>query len=248
MTGACFTDEQRETMYVDALNFYIKSILCDTRYKLVFAENSGWDIERIRRRLLPHNEEQIELLSLQPELFDISKGKGYNEMLILNYALEKSTILASAPGFFKVTGRYPIYNLQRFVDKASRDILQRGKEMYCDIKDHNLYKRLGLNWCSHSFDCRLFAVSADYYRNNLSQLYAECDDYNGQLLEAVLFNHVKTVEANRTLRFDREPQFGGLEGSDINAVSFSKRQDSLKGRFKRLVGNTIRIFMPWFKF
>ena len=50
------------------------------------------------------------------------------------------------------------------------------------------------------------------------------------------------------LRFGREPHFGGLEGSDIAALSFSKEQDSWKGKAKRLVGNAIRMFLPFFYF
>lgn len=34
----------------------------------------------------------------------------------------------------------------------------------------------------------------------------------------------------------------------IDAISFSKEQDSFKGKIKRFVGNLIRYTMPWFKF
>lgn len=49
-------------------------------------------------------------------------------------------------------------------------------------------------------------------------------------------------------RVIREPEFGGVEGSNVTAFSFSKNQNSMKGQLKRFVGNGIRIFMPWLKF
>lgn len=51
-----------------------------------------------------------------------------------------------------------------------------------------------------------------------------------------------------SLRFKREPHFGGIEGSDISTWTGTKEQDSLKGKFKRLVGNFFRKCMPWFWF
>lgn len=51
-----------------------------------------------------------------------------------------------------------------------------------------------------------------------------------------------------SLRFRREPHFGGLAGHIIDAASFSQKNDGLKSKAKRFVGNSIRIAMPWFKF
>ena len=46
-------------------------------------------------------------------------------------------------------------------------------------------------------------------------------------------------------RFSREPVFGGMEGSIVDAVSFSADQNSLKNKIKRLIGNGFRLFLPW---
>lgn len=193
MKGACFSDAEREQMYLGALSFYIAELLNkDKSQCIVFAENSDWDLSAMKKKLPPYNEEQIEFVSIPSEMFDISKGKGYNELLLINKALEKSELIKKSKAFFKVTGRYPIYNIRYFLDKAGAYLLEKHGNMYCDIKDHSLYDILRLGWCGHSFECRLFGVSTAYYKKNIAPLYICCDDYDGNLLEGVLFDFVKS--------------------------------------------------------
>ena len=249
MIGACFSDEEREMMYISALSFYIDQLLSkNEKYSIVFADNSGWDLSRIIARLPVFDKKRIEFISLPPDAFDISKGKGYNELLLINKAIEKSELIKNSGCFFKVTGRYPIYNIRHFIEKADKFINRQDGDLYADIKDHKLYDWLHLGWNGHSYDCRLFGVKVDYYNKHIAPLYVKCNDYNGNLLEGVLFDFVKHNKGKMSLRFDIEPHFGGVEGSNIAAVSFSKDQDSLKGTIKRCVGDSIRLFMPWFKF
>ncbi|MCM1522278.1 MAG: hypothetical protein NC039_06460 [Muribaculaceae bacterium] len=69
------------------------------------------------------------------------------------------------------------------------------------------------------------------------------------LLEHVMFRMVKRLDrGSASVRFDREPHLGGAAGHVISAMSFSRNHDDIKSRIMRLVGNTIRIFTPWFKF
>jgi len=250
MKGACFTDEEREMMYVDALTYYINNLLSkEPEQRIVFAENSGWDLTRIAARLPEYDKQRIEFVSLPVELFDVSRGKGYNEMLLINETVKRSQLVAESGGFFKVTGRYPVYNLDYFVSKASRRIYSKGYDMYCDIKDHKLYDWLRLGWNGHSFECRLFGLATDYWQKQFAEHYADCNDYEGRPMESVMFLNVKNGGGGKkSLRFRREPHFGGLEGSNIDAPIFTKEQDSMRGKFKRFVGNMIRTFLPWFWF
>lgn len=194
MKGACFSDTEREQMYLNALSFYITELLNKDRNQcIVFAENSDWDLSAMKKKLPPYNEEQIEFVSIPSEMFDISKGKGYNELLLINKTLEMSEQIKSNEAFFKVTGRYPIYNIRYFLNKASECLLEKHGNIYCDIKDHSLYDALHLGWCGHSFECRLFGVNTTYYKTNIAPLYVSCNDYDGKLLESVLFDFVKSV-------------------------------------------------------
>ena len=120
--------------------------------------------------------------------------------------------------------------------------------MYCDIKDHMLYDWFMPGWNVHSFECRLFGVKKNFYQIEIAPLYSSCNDYNGSFMEDVMFAFVKTCKGNIKLRFKREAHLGGVEGSDSTALSFSKNQDSWKGNMKRMIGNFIRIFLPFFYF
>lgn len=254
MQGACYTDSEREAQYIGALNFYISILLNrNPNQTIVFAENSDWDLGELKSKLthIGGVNNRIEFISIPRNLFDNTKGKGYNELLLMSYAVKESSFISSRGAFFKATGRYPILNIHRLLSDAGRAMSDGKCTLYCDIKDHNLYDWLRLGWCGHSFDCRVWAITVERFQREVAPLYSEVNDYgkNMRLLEEVLFDYVKqSSRDSMEVRFKREPVFGGFEGSVVDALSFSKNQQSVKSRFKRLVGNSIRIFTPWFYF
>ena len=86
MVGACFTDEEREKMYRESLMIYEKMLIGGGEtYKIVFVDNSGWDLSSIKSSVKENP--SIEFLSLDSEDFDVTKGKGYNELLLINKPL-----------------------------------------------------------------------------------------------------------------------------------------------------------------
>lgn len=251
MIGADFSDEERETMYVTTLQYYIEHVLKGhPERKIVFAENSGWDKDRILKRISGGG--VIEYISLNPGHFDISRGKGYNELILINEAIEKSKFISEAGAFIKVTGRYPIYNIAYFIDSASRFIYEKGGVFYGDMKDHRLYDWMRLGWCGHAGYAVLFASTIENYRKNIGSKYETLNDQEGSLLEGLLYDYMAPFRKSRSAgvlcRFKREPICGGLQGSNMAAASFSKSNDSLKSRIMRFVGNCIRTFTPWFWF
>ena len=250
MKGACFTDEERIQMYGEALKFYIKTFLVEPERKIVFVENSGYPLHKFLSSIgggyLVDNQ-QIEFLSLPFSEFDISKGKGYNEAVLISLANKQSKFISTTGNFFKVTGRYPIYNINFFYKSACK-AFSKGAELYCDIKDHKLYDLLQTGWNGHSFDCRIFASTVNFWDEVIKPDIHLLNDYEGLLLEDLMFKNCRNVNKSKSLRFKREPHFGGLEGSENSTISFSKNQDSLKAKFKRGLGNGIRILTPWFWF
>jgi hypothetical protein len=251
MKGACFTDEEREKMYLSTIHFYANKILINVNVwaKIVFVDNSGWDLTKMQKQL-PQYETSIEFIALNPNLFDISKGKGYNELLLINLAIKQSQFIRESQAFLKVTGRYPVYNILYFLDYFSKSFQFNSVDLYIDIKDHKLYDRLHLGWNGHSTDVRLFGASVSFYTANVADQYKSLNDYDGHLLEGLMYDIVKPLIGNSGIicRFKKEPYYGGMEGSNVNAISFSKNQDSFKGKFKRFIGNFIRRFLPFFWF
>lgn len=255
--GACFTDDERLNMYVETLNFYCCNDLFSKRYyrnvAIVFAENSGFDLEVFKSLIWNLNGIKIEYISVDPSIFDISRGKGYNELLLIGEAVKRSFYIKRSSGFFKVTGRYPVYNIGYFLGKATDMISAGGYSMYCDIKGHRLYDILRLGWEAHVADVRLFGVRTDFFSEKILCRNDELNDYTGGLFEKLVFdvvkNELKKPGGHKIVcRYNKEPRLGALEGSNVNAVSFSKNRDGAKGRLKRFGGNSVRLLFPWFWF
>ena len=259
MKDAYYAAEEREMMYIETLNYYIETVMSDPNQHIVFAENSGWNLEHLKAQLNHFDPERLTFISLDPDLFDISKGKGYNELLMMNLAIEESEIITRSGGFVKVTGRYPIYNLPYYIKEAS-DAFENGKVLYCDVKDHNIYDFLRLGWTGHSFYSVLYGVKNEYYFHNIGPKYKELNDYDNRLVEGMLYQLI--VDESKSgrnwwrgeigdriiARFKREPVCGGLQGSRMAAWSFSADQNNLKSKIKRGIGNGFRIILPWIWF
>lgn len=250
MSHARFSTKEREEMYLNTLQLYGRKLLDKGNYTLVFADNSGWDLGRLKAGLPEKYLHKIEFLSFDPADFDISRGKGYNEVLLMQAAIEQSVYIRRAQAFLKVTGRYPVHNIRYFLDYGSREIMEKGKELYIDIKDHNLYRKLGLNWCSRFADVRLFGVTSAFFLRYVATENHTLNDMEGKLLEGLMYNVIKPRMESRQLvyRFNREPRFGGREGTLIPAFSFDEDQRSFKSRLKRLTGNILRLVAPGFLF
>lgn len=247
MKGAMFSDDEREKMYAGALQFYCDSLLKQySDAKIVFVENSGWDLDKIKNKLSDGDNyvNRIEFISLDYNDFDISRGKGYNEVGIIDQAIEKSKYIKDSKAFFKVTGRYPIYNIEYLLKKASKRI-DEGYQLYGDVKDHKIFDWIGNGWCGHAFECRLFAITNQLWLNEVSPLKDWLDDEKGKLLEEVMFNALRNVDVKKSLRFKQEPHFGGIEGSDVNVSWQARDHSSLRAKIKRGIGNVNRIFLPW---
>lgn len=260
MKGACFSDKEREDMYIETLGVYCREILAkDPARKIVFADNSGWDLKRICESVPEQFRSRIEFISLDPCDYDNSKGKGYNESILMTQAISKSAAIGERGAFFKVTGRYPVYNLAHFLAVAENH-LGRGGRFYGDIKDHGLYdfifktllRKPERTWNGHAAYTVLFAATVDFYMNELWPLHVQCNDYEGRCIEDVWFGALGKYRGVKdcgiSLRFDREPVCGGLQGSSGDTISFSKDNASLKSRIMRFAGNFIRTVTPWFWF
>ena len=252
MVGADFSAEAREGMYLESLAYYILTILKDPTQKIVFVDNSGWNLTAFAEKLPPYNAGQIEFISLERDPFDMAKGKGYNEFLAMNLAVGRSRFIQEAGAFMKVTGRYPIYNIGYFLQKASRAIFEKGYVFYGDMKDHRLYDWLHLGWNGHAGYTVLYATTVENWLKELGPRYVEMNDYEGRLAEDVMYDYLKPFRgvphSGVSCRFGREPKCGGVQGSRQNALSFSKDNRSLKSRIMRFAGNVIRTCLPWFWF
>ncbi len=253
MKGADFSAESREGMYVETLRFYEREVLSADGSRIVFAENSGWDISRIAERSGLAGDGRVEFVSLDPDGFDTGRGKGWNEFRLITQAAERSAAIRDSGAFLKVTGRYPVYNIGHFISRMSEQVLDGGKVFCGDMKDHGLYELLHLGWPGRIATSVLFAASLDEWRNVIAKMGEKLDDEAGYWSEHLLYDYMKRKLASNPgsvcCRFDRELDCGGMQGtSRRGGMFFSKRNNSLRAKANRLLGNVIRRCFPWFWF
>ena len=257
MKGACFTSEEREQQYLEALHYYIENLLLtNSEQKIVFAENSGWDLVRLEKDVVskyPGVSDRIEWISVDPTQCDISRGKGYNELVMITDAVKRSKIIRVAGAFMKVTGRKVVFNMGHYLRQAETYIFEKHYLYYGDMRDHRFYDILfphnTKKWNGHVAEEVLFAAPVDYYLSNIGPTFKECNDSTDDLIENVWFRKLKPYRGKKdskmVLRLDEEPSLGGFQGSVSNAATFSQNNLSFKSQLKRKIRNFARTFTPW---
>lgn len=249
MKGAMFEVKDRERMYVDTLNYYIDLFSkLKEEISLVFAENSGWDELSVKKQLIKSEIVQVEYLNLGTEDFDQTKGKSYNEMLLIDKAVMRSESVRNAGCFFKVTGRFPILN----VDKLRREVGASGESFrfYADCKDHNVYEWLHLPINGHAGECRYWAASVEFYKQELMGRYNELNDYEGRNVEWFFLQLIRRVKHERGvhIRFRTQAHLTGVGGHSLGkglSFFYSTDNDSAIMKLKRGIRQLLRWLVPW---
>lgn len=97
---------QRLGDYLHAFRFWLGERLIR---KLIFVENSGFDLEVFKKEVSRNHRalnKEVELLSFKQAYFDRNLSKSYGEMPIMKYTLEYSMIAPQCAHVIKATGRY----------------------------------------------------------------------------------------------------------------------------------------------
>lgn len=250
MKGGKFTATEREKMYIDTLNYYIRLFTRkQIKATLVFVENSGWPQERVTKALDASSFVSVEYIALPPEHFVQERGKSYNEMLLMDEATLLSDNIRRAGRFFKVTGRYPILNLDRLMREA---VAYNGGDVryYADCKDHRVYEMLHLPINGHSGESRYFAVSMDFYDKHFRGRYQELDDFKGRNVEGFYLELIRKTKHERGVhgRYKTQARFSGKNGHNLgNGIAFfySTDNDSLALKSKVALRQLFRWILPW---
>lgn len=251
MKGAKFSAEEREGMYVDTLNYYISNLSKrDGFFTLVFAENSGWNKDSVIGKLKGSTNVKVEYEALQPELFDQTKGKSYNEMLILDLVSASNRSIREAGGFFKLTGRFPILNLYSLMREVEKHNSGGQMQLYQDCKDHNVYEWLHLPINGHAAECRYYAVSLEFYDRNIRKKYKILNDFEGRSVEWFFLQVIREHRHEHGVygRFRTQAHLTGAGGHSLGkGVSFfySTDNDSTVMKVKRGIRQLLRWVMPW---
>lgn len=226
---------QREGDYITALKYYLTEH--PQIRKIVFAENSGWPLDRLRQTADQHlNGQQLEFLSFSLNDFPRQLGKSYGEMLLLDHVFEESALVKSTTYVAKVTGRNRVLNLTRLIQSAPVPL-----DFYGDLRDHPLYELIGSDKCGRHGESRFFLLSRQFYNEHFRGKYRELDDSRQKVLETLIYNVVRTnLDGKRVIgRFKIEPEFRGIAGH------WGKDYGSPMERTKRRVRAFTRRAIPW---
>lgn len=190
----------REKDYIISMEKWIKK----TDYPLVFCENSGVSIDKIKETARGVKNREIEFLQFYGNDFPRTLGKGYGELEIIKYALLHSKLLNSCDYIIKVTGRLFIKNIQKIADS-----LQPNKDIYVmfSMQPHPF---------GNIADSRIFAFKSSFAYDYLFPLHGSIDDSRKYWFEHALWDAASLAVRKGFRRVDLPciPKYVGFSASD----------------------------------
>ncbi len=191
--------DTRENDYIKALSFYK-----EVGFPILFVDNSMYRSEKILSLMANYN--KFEYLTFQSKYSHL--GKGHGEMEIFDYALNNSELLKQTDLIFKISGRYIIRNISKFI-KELNDF------------DHQVY----INFTRRLIwgDTRLFIMKKQFY-NSYFKPTAEkfLDEPNDINIERVFARsvHLYMYEGGDMGFWPCYPFYDAHDGSHDHVISF----------------------------
>lgn len=212
MALTALTDvDERRRQYTEALRFYLDS----TELPVVFTENSGCDISTPFAKDIA--EGRLEMFTFAGNK-DKTKGKGYGEAEIIEYALAHSKAIAQCRHIIKITGRLTVRNIA--------DIIKQQQH------SHNDHVSCVFHTDFSFADSRIFVASPALLHDFLTRR-EQMNDGAGVYFEHILANTIKESDCS-FLPFSHYPLIEGCSGS--NGAKYSDQP------FSKARGLDYRIF------
>lgn len=186
----------RLQQYREALDWYLTHV----KNKIVFVENTGYDISPLYEGYIKSG--QLEVLSFQGNDFDKSKGKGYGEALMIEYALKYSNFLMDNTFIVKITGRLVIENFKELIH-----VMKSSECVYASL----VRGKYGMERKSYFFGAPKRFLS-DYFLKSKDKI----NDNAGVYFENHLFNKSLdwVKDGGKAKEFKRPILVNGISGSN----------------------------------
>jgi hypothetical protein len=219
----------RENDYLESVLFYLEAYPEITR--VVFIENSGWPLDRLREAADRGNvhQKKIEFIGLDINAKTGARGKGYGEMRLLHEGLEGSQLLKESSHLLKVTGRLRLLNLTKILRRVKGEF-----DLLGDVTDYGLYrvwkKKTGRycenRWC----DTRFLGISVKYFEQRLRGAFEEVDDAKGYMVEHLIYDRIIADQRDWRViyRLPVEPRWAGISGTYNTAYSGKSLKDRVR--------------------
>jgi len=219
---------QRLDDYARALSFYL-TLVGSTFDAIVFAENSGSDLGRLRRMAADAGvADRVEFISFDGLDHAASRGRGYGEFKLVDHVMNESRQIDANTFVWKCTGRYVFENIVDLV-RTRPDV-----DLYCHFRDLP-YKMCEL-WLM-GFTCTGHALVIRGIYNELRNDKVPGVMGNNEIEFRALADGFPAA-LRICKRFRRTPIIHAVRGT--NNVSYSG-----KGTLKTLLRQTAQLFVPW---
>ena len=166
--GMIFTELQnpeiRKRQYIKALQFYLK----ETDFPIVFVENSGTDFSLLFKNYIDSG--RLEFLCFNGNNYDRSRGKGYGEANIIEYALQNSSIIAECNYVAKITGRLIIHNIQDLIPVF---FIPCKRLLFCDLSRGNEPFIRSMIFCADKAVLHDLCIAVKFSVNDSKGIYFE---------------------------------------------------------------------------
>lgn len=215
--------------YCRAFDFYCRALAEGTITHLIFAENSGSDISRLRNLAEKYGvSRKTEFICHQGLDYPPEYGRGYGEFKLIDKVMKSSSLiknLQAHESIWKVTGRYVLRNISTII--ATRPT---HADFYCHCRDIPIpwIELFVLCWNKQAYDEFLDDI---YLQLQENRLRGPCEQGFRKLIDARNFKS-KIVKRFRTI-----PQLEGYRGVDGHCYE--------KMDFKLKIRKLANTFTPW---
>ncbi len=180
--------------YKKAFQMWSKNEFVD---KIIFIENSGYDLNFFHQEAKKFPEKKIEILSCnENNNFDKSLGKGFGEHLCFKEILDKSKIFIESNFFVKVSGRYYINNYSTII----KEFEKKKSEIFIYLKNNLTYA-----------DSHFFGGSKNFFLNYVVPFSSKVDDTNNIYMENCLAKAALHA-VNNNLKFNNIEAYPDIDG------------------------------------
>jgi hypothetical protein len=189
--------------------------------RIVFCENSGYDLTSLQRLATPHVGRDVEFISVSGNQHGATKGKGYAELSMIEHAMQRSELISNSDVVVKCTGRLTVRNATRVLRSAAACDF----DVMCSLRQHLTFA-----------DSRLFAATPEFIRHYLLPKADMIDDNAGVYFEHALACATTSALADRKRwrPFPIFPRIEGISGTDGIVMTNSAVQTVTKALYHRL--------------
>lgn len=211
--------EQRLSQYLEAFEFYCKTVADGVFDRIVYTDNSGYPLDDLIAVAERANvRDRVEFISYKSSISP-DNSRYFLEINLIDHAMRNSAFLKDRQGLvWKVTGRYVVQNCAEII----RD-WPKGADLWVNCRNRP-YPVL---------DFYFLGFRCDTFEQHIGKAI---EQYEGRIDgEKLLRQRIDTGDFDAVIvkRFRRPPRLYGVRGYD--GSQYGNRKDTIKYRMRRLM-------------